>query len=187
MDQRLAILFVPQRYARMVFAERDDLMMSHRLRMHCNALGAVVNFHVTVVVANPDLFACILPRHRISTSLPGNVRIPRHFPLLVVHIWIGRPAVHWLHGELILIPADQHLLMRGAVNSLVRYLSHPAAQLGIEIGEIGRFTALDQRRSRNADLILDKVTMDLRQWSTHRKFRRTYFTPDSTLPLVCAR
>ena len=70
MDQGLAVLIASQRYARMVIGERDHLMMSHCLHMHRNAVGAVADFDVAAVIAHPDLFARVLPRHRVSTAVP---------------------------------------------------------------------------------------------------------------------
>src|SRR5690348_10853365 len=70
MDQCLAVLSVPQRYTRVVIVERDHLMMPHCLHMHRNAPGAVAHFDMAAVVAHPDLFTGILPRHRVSTAAP---------------------------------------------------------------------------------------------------------------------
>ncbi len=103
------------------------------------------------------------PPHRIAAAAPRNISVTRHFPLLVIHIRIGRAFIQPLHGELILIPADQHLFVRCAVDPLVGCL---ATQ--------GRSSALRPTRSAGS-----------RPCSPNRKFRRTYFTPDSTLPLIC--
>ena len=104
-------------------ADGDHLMPSDCRHMHGDPLGAVAHFDIVPVIAHPDLFARIVPRHRVSAAPPGDVRVARHFALLIIHIGIGRaPVENRLHGELIFVPAHQHLLVRRAVNALVGHL-----------------------------------------------------------------
>src|SRR5947207_3618721 len=143
MDKRLASLFVTQRDAGMVFAMCDDLMTPHRLRVHRDAIATVADFDVAAVIADPDLLARIRPRHGVAAAVPRNVRVARPFPLLIIHIWIGwAPVENGLHGELILIPTNQHLFVCCAMNPPVGHLCYPAPQLGIKIREIRRLASL---------------------------------------------
>ena len=70
MNERLARLPIAEWDALVVFAECNDLMMFHRLYMHRNALGAVTDFNIVAMVADPNLSARIQPRHRIATAPP---------------------------------------------------------------------------------------------------------------------
>ena len=97
--------------------------------------------------------------------LASHVGIPCHLAQLIVAIGIGRPAVHRCIAELVYVPARQHLFPRGPVNPLVGDFVHPF---------------------RNS--VLKSIRHDgSRPSSPHTKLRRTYFTPDSILPLVWAR
>src|SRR5579862_1729383 len=137
MNERLAHAPVAEWNVIVMLALSNNLMPSDCLAMHGDPFGAVADLDVVPVIADPDLFARIEPWHRVSAAPPGDVGVARHFALLVVHKGVGRPsAQNRLHGKLILIPAKQHLFMRRAMNSLVGHLRCPAAEFGVEIGEI---------------------------------------------------
>src|SRR6266436_216853 len=102
-------------------------------------LASTEDFHLAALLAHPHLFARIRPWNRVAAALPGYVSIARYLTLFVVNIGIRRPAVHRLHRRTILIPANQHLLVRRAMNAPVGDFRDPAPQLGVQIGEIRRF------------------------------------------------
>src|SRR4029077_1173671 len=143
MNESLARALIAEWNVLVMLALSNDLMSSDRLAVYGDAFGSVANLNVVAVIADPDLFARIEPWHRITAAAPRDICVPRHFALLVIHIRVGRPSVeNRLHGKLILIPTEQHPLMRRAVNSLIGHLRYPAAEFGVEIREVCRLTTL---------------------------------------------
>jgi hypothetical protein len=105
-------------------------------------------------------------RLRLWSRLPCQATYASRDPAqLIVHVSIGGTPVHHLHGEPILVKPSQHLCARRAVHALIGNLGNPSAQLGIEIGETGRFSSQQS---------VQKITP-------------ANFTPDSIFPFVCAR
>src|SRR6516165_10197374 len=141
-NERLGALPVVRRDADMVVSERDDLVTLGRCGMQGDALSAVVDLNCWSVVAHPDLLACVLPRHRIAAAVPRDVGITSDLALLVIHIWIGWPALNCMHGGPIGRPANDHLFMRSAMDALVGDFAGPPAQLHDEISKAAWLAAL---------------------------------------------
>src|SRR6516164_2349836 len=126
----------------MMMAKGDHLVPRGRRRMYCDALGAVVDLNRWSVVPHPDLLACVLPRHRIAAAVPRDVGITSDLALLVIHIWIGWPALNCMHGGPVGRPANDHLFMRSAMDALVGDFAGPPAQLHDEISKAAWLAAL---------------------------------------------
>src|SRR5580692_3548255 len=134
-DQRLGALPVVRGDADMVVREGDNLVAPGCRCMYRDALGAIADLHGRSVVAHPDLLARVLPRYGIAAAVPGDIGITSDLALLIIHIWIGRPALDSMHGGTIRLPPNDHLFVRGAVDALVGHFAGPPAQLHVEISK----------------------------------------------------
>jgi hypothetical protein len=111
-------------------------------------------------------FPCrFLPRHRIAAALPCHVGVARHAPRLVFGKRVGRSIADCLKRTTLPCPTSYRLLVRCPVDALIGDCPHP-------------FFICALRSSSPLGSLPS---------NPHRKFRRTYLTPDSTFPLVCAR
>src|SRR5215831_14783172 len=132
-------------------SQRDPLMMRRkrqytvfalRFAVHRDPLAARADIHFSRNLLHPHVLAGILPGHRIPTSLPVYVGIPRHFAQLAIHVWIRRLPRQRLQTELLDIPAHQHLLMRCSVHALVGHTPNPLPQSSIQIVQTVGFAPL---------------------------------------------
>jgi len=139
-------------------------MLAPRQRVAGDAVRAVPHLHPAGLLAHPHRLAGIDPRHRVSAPPPVHNSVARHLPQLLAGIRIGRPPVDRLECEPV-PPAGYHRFVRRPVHPLVGHFPNPLAQPDVQIPACARFAPS----------------------SPHRKFRHTYFTPDSTLPFVWAR
>lgn len=94
-----------------------------------------------------------------------HIGIARHFAQRRFLERTQQSAPQWLNVEVIHVPQQPDVLMRGARHALVGHGLYPLAELGVEVGQTRRFSALQATQA----------------------LRRTYFTPDSILPFVLAR
>jgi hypothetical protein len=70
MNERLAHALIAQRNVLVMLALSNDLMPSDCRTMYGDLFGAVANFNILAVIADPDLFTRIQPRHRIAAAAP---------------------------------------------------------------------------------------------------------------------
>jgi len=97
-DECLGALLVVCRDADVMIVEHNDLMLSARLRIHCNAFGALTYLDIGAVIAHPFLLAGIAPGLRIPAALPGDEGIASRPAQLVIHRRIRLPSVYRVHG-----------------------------------------------------------------------------------------
>src|SRR5262245_5374702 len=99
-----------------MFCLSDDHMFARRLPVARDTLRTITNLHVPIAVANPNLFAGVLPRNGVAAALPGHICIARYFPQLVVAIRIRRSPGARLQIELLRVPPCRYLLTCGSVH-----------------------------------------------------------------------
>src|SRR5690242_512070 len=102
------------------------LVLTFCFEVLCNALATVAHLNRSVLLrANPNLFAGVLPWHRVAASVPVHERIPRHLARLLIRIRVRRLTCDRVHVGSFRFPTAAHSFMCCAMNAFVRHCPDP--------------------------------------------------------------
>src|SRR5689334_16582429 len=131
-DDLVAAAVSAERNAAMVLGLCDHAVSGSAVVLR-DPIGAVKDLHAARVFADPDILAGVLPRHRITTTLPCHVGIARHAARLIFGNRVWRSVTDRLKRAALRCPPSYRLLVCSPVDALIGDCPYPLLHLCVEI------------------------------------------------------
>ena len=126
----------------MMFRRSNDVMLAGYSRMDRNTLATVVHFDLARALAYPNRLSRIRPRYRVSIAFPGNEGIACHLAEFFFDVRIWRTSRDRMKLRFFCRPSVIDMFVRGSMQPVITNFPRPTPQLGIEVFQVRRFTAL---------------------------------------------
>jgi hypothetical protein len=126
----------------MVFRQSNDVMLAGYSRVYGDTLASVVHFDLAGTIAHPDRLPGVSPRYRVSIAFPGNEGIACHLAEFFFDVRIWRTSRDRMKLRFFCRPSVIDMFVRGSMQPVITNFPRPTPQLGIEVFQVRRFTAL---------------------------------------------